>query len=207
MSLVPDLPAEARCPRCGQTLDEFGDHLMCCQSNNFAARHGALQGVLIEILAQARQPCEREVGLDTDNAGRTLRQQLRPADILLKGWDGGKDVAVDVTVVHPVQQSERPWNSTRAKSFLRKREEAKTKKYEEPCRKEGWGFLPMAFSTWCTPGPGADRLLGRIIRRAAAAADPSQKATRIAQLSNQVSLAIFRQVLSFLTPIHLPSQW
>ena len=61
MHLLPDLPADARCPRCGQQIDPYGDHLMCCRNNNFAARHGALQSTIIDILMQARQPCEREV--------------------------------------------------------------------------------------------------------------------------------------------------
>ena len=152
----------------------------------------------------ASQNTMRErTSLTTENASRTLRQQLRPADILLKGWDNGKDVAVDVTVSHPAQQSEKPWTADKARGFLRRRDEAKTTKYEEPCRREGWGFLPMAFSTWFSPGPQAERLLGRILRRATMATDNDLRNTQIAQLSNMVSLAVFRQVINFLSPIHM----
>ena len=169
LPLVADMADGEVCPKCHTTvLDPFGDHLMCCRQNNFSARHGALQDSLLLVLGMAKQPAEREQPLRQANASRVLRQHLRPADILLRGWAGGRDVAVDVTIAHPLQLAELPWHVDKAKSFLRRREELKNDKYEAACRLEGWGFLPMAFSTWATPGPGAFGLLSRILRRAAA---------------------------------------
>ena len=123
------------------------------------------------VLGLAKQPAEREQALQRANSTKVIYQQLRPADILLRNWAGGRDVAVDLTIVQPLQASETPWSAERAKGFLRRKETAKNQKYEDPCRQEGWGFLPMAFSTWATAGPGAFDLLQRILRRAAAGAD------------------------------------
>ena len=201
LPLVPDMADGEVCPKCHATaLDRFGDHLMCCRQNNFSARHGALQDSLLLVLGIAKQPAEREQPLRQANASRVLRQQLRPADILLRGWAGGRDVAVDVTIAHPLQLAELPWQVDKAKSFLRRREELKIGKYEAACQLEGWGFLPMAFSTWATPGPGAFGLLARILRRAAAGADADDRSTRLAELRDTVTQSVMRQVVRLLEP-------
>ena len=89
------MPDGELCPKCHTTLlDPFGDHLMCCRQNNFTTCHGALQDSLQLVLGMAKQPAEREQPLRQTNASRVLRQPLRPADILLRGWAGGRDVAV-----------------------------------------------------------------------------------------------------------------
>ena len=75
-----------------------------------------------------------------------------------------------------------PWSRDKAKGFLRRREIAKVEKYEEPCRLEGWGFLPMAFSTWGSYGPAATTLLQRILRRAAGAEDAESRAGSISEM-------------------------
>ena len=190
------------CPKCHTTpLDSFGDHLVCCRQNNFSARHGALQDALLLVLGLAKQPAEREQALRQANSSRVLRQQLRPADILLRGWAGGQDVAVDVTIAHPLQLSELPCQVDRTKSFLRRRELAKVEKYEAACRLEGWGFLPMAFSTWGTAGPSAFTLLTRILRRAAAGADADDRSARMSEMRDVVSQSVMRQVIRLLVPV------
>ena len=88
----------------------------------------------------------------------------------------------------------------KAKSFLRRRELLKTGKYEAACLLEGWGFLPMAFSTWATPGPGAFSLLSRILRRAAAGADADDRSTRLSDLRDTITQSVMRQVVRLLEP-------
>ena len=160
---------------------------MCCRQNNYSARHGALQEALLLVLRLAKQPAEREQPLRQANASRVLRHQLRPADILLRGWAGGRNVAVNVTIAHPLQLAELPWQVDRVKSFLGRRERLKVDKYEAACHLEGWGFLPMAFSTWGTVGPAAFGLLTRILRRAAARADADDRSARIYELRDTVT--------------------
>ena len=80
------------------------------------------------ILGEAGQPFAKEVTIpDCPDT------QLRPADILLKGWSAGTDVAVDVTVGHGWQHSEQAAAATaqtreRWRSFLSKREKTKKDK-------------------------------------------------------------------------------
>ena len=173
---------------------------MCCRQNNFSARHGALQDSLLLVLGMAKQPAEREQPLRQANTSRVLRQHLRPADILLRGWASGRDVAVDVTIAHPLQLAELAWQVDKAKSFLRHREQLKVDKYEAACLLEGWGFLPMAFSTWATPRPGAFGLLSRILRQAAAGADADDRSTRLSDLRDTITQSLMRQVVQLLEP-------
>ena len=109
-------------------------------------------------------------------------------------------MGVDVTIYHPLQLEEQPWQVDRAKSFLRRRERLKVDKYEAACHLEGWGFLPMAFSTWATPGPGAFGLLSGILRRAAAGADADDRSLKLSELRDSVTQSVMRQVVRMLEP-------
>ena len=106
-----------------------------------------------------------------------------------------------LTIVHPLQVGEIPWSADKAKGFLRRKETAKNLKYEDPCRQEGLGFLPMAFSTWATAGPSAYDLLQRILRQAVAGADADDRSARLSELRDTVSQAVMRQVVRLLNPI------
>ena len=81
-------------------MDIFGDHLMCCKRNNFLNRHTAPQEGVAALLVETGQSFTKEVAIPNCPDG-----QLRPADILLPGWDNGKDMALDVTLVHGWQAS------------------------------------------------------------------------------------------------------
>ena len=48
---------------------------------------------ICQMLSEARVPHEREVAI-------TPGSQERPADILLTRWHNGRDLAVDLTIVH-----------------------------------------------------------------------------------------------------------
>ena len=71
----------------------------------------------------------------------------RPADILLKRWKDDVDVAMDITVHHPI--------GVRAictvDGTTTSMQEAATRKerlYTSLCRQHGWDFCPMVFDTW-----------------------------------------------------------
>ena len=113
---------DLKCPGCNAAVDVFGDHLLCCKRNNFLDRHTALQEDLVVILTEAGQPFTKEVVIPHCPDG-----QLRPADILLPGWDNGQDTALDVTLVHGWQVAMQSTSVTRERwrSFLRKKEQLK----------------------------------------------------------------------------------
>ena len=193
---VPIIPADCvgtPCPACATPMDHHGDHLLCCRKNNFYGRHFAVQEALITIAQAGGQPFVREAPL-TDASTNLRGPALRPADILLRAWQGGKDTAVDVTIRHPLQSAELPWSGQKAASFLKATEKAKESKYKAVCQSEGWSFSPAAFDTWGGLGPQAKDLLHKLIARATGTLPPELKPLRVVELRQLVSLALMRQV-------------
>ena len=159
---------KSECPACKEQVDIFGDHLLCCRRNNFYGRHYAVQEALISMAQSGDQPFLREAPLNKAN-NRTPGPALRPADILLRAWQGGKDHAVDVTISHPLQAAQVPWTAAKAKSFLAMVEKRKVAKYEAACSMEGWAFSGAAFDTSGGTGPGARQILWKLLIRAVGA--------------------------------------
>ena len=183
----------AKCQACGNTVDIHGDHLMCCRKNNFYGRHFAVQEAFITMAQAGDQPYKREVALSTHNA-TSSGQALRPADLLLVAWQGGIDTAVDFTISHPLQTSQKPWSAEKAQTFVSTQETQKRTKYAEPCRAQGWNFTPAAFDTWGGMGSGAKGILTKLLKRAVASTPLELRAPRTQELKQHLSLALMRQV-------------
>ena len=97
---MPVYDSAGSCPACGRQSDTMGDHgLVCGTGGERIARHNALRDALHDTAAAA--------GLAPPKEGRALLpgNDRRPADILLPNWAGGRDAALDVTVVHPLQDA------------------------------------------------------------------------------------------------------
>jgi hypothetical protein len=47
---MPINTSQTTCPHCDCPTDPFGDHLLCCNRNNFTQRHNAVQNVLLDAL-------------------------------------------------------------------------------------------------------------------------------------------------------------
>ena len=179
------------CPGCGAQVDKWGDHLMCCKRNNFLQRHTALQEGVAVLLTEAGQPFTKEAPIPDCPDG-----QLRPADILLPGWDNGRDLALDVTLVHGWQASVQGPSITRERwrTFLRKKEQLKHQKYDTACERAGWSFGALAMGTWGGVGPEGARHLQRILKRAAFWLDGEQRAVRQEELKRSFGLMVARQI-------------
>ena len=80
-----------QCPGCSETMDKFGDHALCCAKLDIYARHNTVRNEIASICA--------------DMQLRAPTSGCRPADILLHGLEDSSPVAVDVSVVHPLQPS------------------------------------------------------------------------------------------------------
>ena len=73
---------------------------MCCGSGGERiSRHNALRDAFFDTAASA--------GLAPVKEGRFLLPgaDRRPADVLVPHWAAGRDAAMDVTVVHPIQDA------------------------------------------------------------------------------------------------------
>ena len=185
-----------RCDGCGQSVDPFGDHLMCCPRNDLAPRHAAVRDALFNTLASSGQSVQREVELPS-----CADAHLRPADLLLPHWHAGSPVALDVTVVHG-------WTGTLAtegsvarenwRPFLRNKEREKHRKYDAPCAGEGWHFMAAAFGTWGGLGPEGAKILGRLMKRATSGEDAEARGASLRRQFEAVGVPLFREIFRLL---------
>ena len=88
-------------------------------------------------MSAALGPTKEERGL-LPGGGR------RPGDVFIPGWSGGRDTALDVTVVCPLQAALVVGAATTPGSALTHAHKEKNKKSEEACRRQGIVFLPLA---------------------------------------------------------------
>ena len=49
------------CPACGEPVDPFGDHFVCCDKNGGTRRHNALRDALFDVLVRNSIPAAKEV--------------------------------------------------------------------------------------------------------------------------------------------------
>jgi len=139
---VPLLPADGAgrpCPLCGGPVDIFGHHDVSCKKSGFGERHLGTQSFLCQVLTQARIPHDREV--DIAGNGR------RPADVLLRAWDGKRHFAVDLIIVHPNPATGRPLRGSAA-TFLKENGEQKNRESADSCGRMGVDLPSMLFDTW-----------------------------------------------------------
>ncbi len=157
----PIIPREwvgVACPGCGDSLDAFGDHAVCCAKGGWWARHFTVQEFILQDCRAAGLPCAREKIIDPT----TLQ---RPADLWFPRWDGLTDLAVDVTVRHPCAPGVFSGDSVSAFSSLHKAETEKQAKYSRACAKQGCDFEPLVLSTWGRGTPKGEALLRKIHKK------------------------------------------
>ena len=81
----------------------------------------------------------------------------RPADVLVPNWVGGKDAAMDVTVITPLQAATMPGAANTAGHALNHAYGRKANGAEEECRRQGIAFLPLVAETFGGWHSGAER--------------------------------------------------
>ncbi|GKC35025.1 hypothetical protein Tco_1047409 [Tanacetum coccineum] len=136
--MIPLFPDDAICPVCRKAcLDSFGEH---------ACRISAKKEAPVNFL--------------TDPSDG--RSTLRPADVLVFEWVGGKHACVDLTGVSPlVGLSSRGFTVGQA---ALKAASCKVAKHEKACIKNQHVFIPFAFDTFGFLAPEAVELLTRVQR-------------------------------------------
>ena len=135
---MPIYDFAGRCPACGRHSDTKGDHGMVCGTGGERiARHNALRDALHDTAAAA--------GLGPQKEGRALLpgNDRRPADILLPVWAGGRDAALDVTVVHPLQDATRARAAAEPGHALSYAYKNKMRVTAELCDQQGIAFIPV----------------------------------------------------------------
>ena len=160
---IPVFARDGPCPACLRPSDALGDHAMCCGfGGERISRHNHLRDALYETAVAA--------GLGPIKEGRALLpgDDRRPADILVPNWAGGRDAAMDVTVVTPLQAAtvaEAALTPGYALTFAYQR---KIRGAADDCRREGIAFLPLVVESlggWHSAAETEVKKLGAALAR------------------------------------------
>ncbi|KAJ0771049.1 putative exostosin [Helianthus annuus] len=162
--MIPLFPVDEVCPVCHKAcLDSFGEHAIHCRElPGFKYRHDLVRDVLFDIFRCAGISAKKEAPVNFLTDPLEGRSTLRPADILVFGWVGGKHACVDLTGVSPlVGLGSSAFTVGQA---ALKAASGKVIKHEKACLDNQHVFIPFAFDTFGFLAPEAVDLLSRVQR-------------------------------------------
>ncbi|GJT41333.1 putative reverse transcriptase domain-containing protein [Tanacetum coccineum] len=162
--MIPLFPVDEPCPVCRKVcLDSFGEHAVHCKElPGFKYRHDLVRDVLYDVLKRAGISSRKEAPVNFLTDPLEGRSTLRPADILVFGWAGGKHACVDLTGVSPLVGLRD--NGFVAGQVALKAESSKVAKHEKACLENQHVFIPFAFDTFGFLAPEAEEFLNRVQR-------------------------------------------
>ena len=137
---LPIFLQEGDCPmnRCRGFGDKYGDHAISCAINGERiAKHNHVRDAIFAAASQAA------LGPRKEPAGLLPGSDDRPADVLLPFWANGKDAALDVSVVNPLQQQLAGQVAREGANGVQHAFNIKMGKYSERCKAEGIVFIPL----------------------------------------------------------------
>nr|GEV63951.1 putative exostosin-like protein [Tanacetum cinerariifolium] len=162
--MIPLFPVDEPCPVCRKVcLDSFGEHAVHCRElPGFKYRHDLVRDVLYDVLKRAGISSKKEAPVNFLTDPLEGRSTLRPADILVFGWAGGKHACVDLTGVSPLVGFRE--NGFVAGQAALKAESSKVAKHEKACLENQHVFIPFAFDTFGFLAPETEKFLNRVQR-------------------------------------------
>jgi len=117
----------------------------------------------------------------------------RPAEVLLRAWDGRRDLAVDLTIVHTNPATGRPSRGSAA-TFLRDKGEQKNRESAASCGRMGVDVSPMVFDP-CDGLHGAGKdTVKAIFTRCTASLSPGAHPAAVGALRQGLSVQLGRSV-------------
>ncbi|GJV57040.1 hypothetical protein Tco_1458045 [Tanacetum coccineum] len=162
--MISLFPVDAICLVCRKAcLDSFGEHAVHCKELlGFKYRHNMVRDVLFDICRRDGISAKKEAPVNFLTDLSDGRSTLRPADVLVFGWVGGKHACVDLTGVSPlVGLSSRGFTAGQA---ALKAASGKVTKHEKACIENQHVFIPVAFDTFGFLAPEAVEPLSRVQR-------------------------------------------
>ena len=182
----PVYSAEGPCPACGRHSDKLGNHaLNCAWQGERIARHNRLRDTIHSTAVAAALAPTKE--------GRFLLpgQGGKPADILIPLWAGGKDAALDVTVINPLQDAEVHGAATTPGHALNTAHKRKLDKSWEACHSQGIEFVPIAVESL---GAWHKCAVAEIVKLGGALArqNGDEEGITVQRLFQQLSLSLMR---------------
>ena len=138
----PVYPTAGACPACSRLSDTAGDHAISCGSEGERiARHNHLRDVLFHTAVSAALAPSRE------DRALLPGTDARPADVMIPHWTGGRDTALDVTVINPLQSSLVALAATSPGHALTVAYNRKMTNTGAACQREGITFIPLPVET------------------------------------------------------------
>jgi hypothetical protein len=139
---APVYSSAGPCPACKKDSDKYGDHAIVCGSHGERiARHNQLRDAIYQVAASSNLAPRKE-----ENA-LLPGTSARPADVLIPHWTGGRDTALDVTVVSPLLTDRLDNSITTPGHTLVVAFNDKCRDYLEACEREGISFIPLPVET------------------------------------------------------------
>ena len=134
----PVYEKDGPCPACHRHSDALGDHAMCCaHQGERISRHNSLRDAIHSTAAAA--------ALNPIKEGKYLLpgNNRRPADVYIAGWAAGKDAALDITVVNPLQEALVQGAAATPGHALSFRYNTKMASAADQCQAQGITFIPI----------------------------------------------------------------
>ena len=182
----PIFTRDGPCPACGQFSDCLGDHAMnCAWQGERISRHNSLRDTIHSTAVS--------IGLGPTREGRFLLpgQGAKPADVLIPHWTGGKDTALDVTVINPLQAAEVQGAAAIPGNALTVAHERKMAKSWAACNAQGIVFTPLAaesLGAWHPVAVAEVVKLGKALARHTC----EEEQTTIQHLFQRLSVALMK---------------
>ncbi|KAL7603575.1 hypothetical protein Lser_V15G16158 [Lactuca serriola] len=160
--MIPIFLANGVCLVCRKAcLDSFGEHAVHCKElPGFKYRHDMVRDVLVDICKRVGVFAKKEAPVNFLTDPTEGRSTLRPADVLIFGWVGGKHACVDLIGISPLV-SLRAGGFTAGQVAL-KAATCKVTKHEKPCIENQHAFIPFAFDTFGFLVSNVVKLLNRL---------------------------------------------
>jgi hypothetical protein len=134
------------CPLCKEEMDASGYHMAICHKGpSIVHRHHSVRDLVADFCSKAAWSPSIEFPCFESS-------DLTPADVYLpRGGSAGGPLAIDVLVIHPLQQAVLPKSAIESGQGCLHGESKKHLKYDLLCDQEGIDFLPLVaeyFGTW-----------------------------------------------------------
>ena len=156
-------PADRLCPFCLCRMDPFGDHVLTCSAGNLYGRHNQFRDGLSVLLQDSSYVVRSEITVPNSP------EALRPADLLVVNTSVGSPIALDVSLVHPLQSS-LPQAAALPGTLAHHRAQQKVERYRAACKTAGWRFCPAVYETTGGHNPSFGPFLKQWARKMSMAA-------------------------------------
>ena len=182
---APIFEQDGPCPACNRPSDKYGHHAIACAVNGERiSRHNQLCNVLFKTAQKANLGPAREF------RGLIPGSSSRPADVFLRNWERGRDAALDVTVISPLQTAVVDQEAAHPGYALRLAWERKMRSSFNACDAQRISFIPLPVETLGGWHAEAEKHIARLGRELARSTSGTDYKTSTNHLFQRLSLTL-----------------